>query len=191
MTQRWMVACLSLRCLPKDSSCQGCMACLPHGRWVGCPLPSRICSVGRNLHQRIRHLAAGLDPSQAPLNLVAGAGFVCSRETMVWKPFFLPSQVSGCLDMPGWGCVRVCWRAVPGERLGDLRGSLTGWHWAQQSPWGTGSAREAGLAAELPLVSSHPAGSWEKCVWVFARWSLSVCPSLRPLSALLVFTGSD
>lgn len=45
------------------------------------------------------------------------------------------------------------------------------------------------LAAELPLVSSNLTGSWEKCVWVFARWSLSVCPFLWPLFALLVFTG--
>lgn len=125
--------------------------------WAAQPRPARgarIRSAGRNLHQGISHLAAGLDPSQVRLNLVAGAGFVCSGETMVWKPFFLPSQVSRCLDMPGLGCVRVCWRAVPGERLGDLCGTLTCWHWAQQSPWGTGSAREAELAAELPLVSS-------------------------------------
>lgn len=65
------------------------------GQWVGCPLHpargARIRSIGRNLHQRISHLAVGLDPSQVRLNLVAGAGFVCSGETMVWKPFFLPS----------------------------------------------------------------------------------------------------
>lgn len=164
----------------------------PVGHGVSCPLGgARIRSAGRNLHQRISHLAAGLDPSQVRLNLVAGAGFVCSGETMVWKPFFLPPQVSRCPDMPGLGCVRVCWRAVLGERLRDLHGALTPWHWTQWVPWGMGSAREAWLATELPLVPSHRAGSWEKCVWVFARWSLSVCPSLRPLSALLVFTGSN
>lgn len=30
-----------------------------------------------------------------------------------------------------------------------------------------------------------------RSVWVFARWSLSVCPFLWPLFALLVFTGWD
>lgn len=163
---------------------KGAWRVCPSGRWVGCPLGARIRSAGRNLHPRISHLAAGLDPSQVRLNLVAGAGFVCSWETMVWKPFFLPSRVSRCLDMPGLGCVRVCWRAVPGERLGDLHGPRTRWHWTQQLPWSTGSAREAWLAAELALVSSHPAGSWEKCVWVFARWGLSVHPCGRCLHCL-------
>lgn len=89
------------------------MACLL--QWAAHSRPAhgaRIRSIGRNLHQRISHLAAGLDPSQMRLNLVAGAGFVCSRETMVWKPFFLPSQLSRCLNMPGLGCVRVCWRGA-------------------------------------------------------------------------------
>lgn len=181
---------MSLRYLPKKlllARVQGTSAPVGDG-WAArsCSARSaRTRSFGRNLHQRISHLAAGLDPSQVRLNLVAGAGFVCSGETMVWKPFFLPSQVSRCLDMPGLGCARVCWRAVPGERLGDLHGALACWHWTQRSPWGTGSAREARLTAELPLVSSHPAGSWEKCVWVFARWSLSVCLSV-PATALCV-----
>lgn len=184
------VACLRLRCLPEKhllARAHGMSAPAGAG-WAAHSRPAhgaRIRSVGRNLHQRISHLAAGLDPSQVRLNLVAGAGFVCSRETMVWKPFFLPSQVSRCLDMPGLGCVRVCWRAVPGERLRDLHGALTRWRWTQRSPWGTGSARELWLAAELPLASSHPAGSWEKCVWVFARWSLSVWLSV-PAAALCI-----
>lgn len=79
---------------------------------------SHPARVGRNLHQRISHLAAGLDPSQVSLNPVAGAGFVCSGEPMVWKPFFPPfpsfslpqhAWVGMCKALPASSARRVSW----------------------------------------------------------------------------------
>ena len=111
------------RCLPKRFfSARARVAC--RLRWamggLPAPRPARVARIRRDLRRRISHLAAGLDPSQLRSNPVAGAGFVCSGEPVVWKPFFLPSRVPRCLDMPGLGCTRVCWRAAPGERLGDF-----------------------------------------------------------------------
>lgn len=154
----------------------------------------RVRSIGRNLHRRISHLAAGLDPSQVSLNPVAGAGFVCSGEPMVWKPFFLPSRVSRCLDMPGLGCARVCWRASRGPPRCSCMLALA----AAVAP-GHGqrrAAREPGLAAELPLLSAWGGGKMlvslgrgGKQVWVFARWGvvrLSVPPRGRSLHRLFL-----
>lgn len=157
-----------LRCLPKRhllARARGMSAPVGDG-WAARSRPARVArirSVGRNLHQRISHLAAGLDPSQVSLNPVAGAGFVCSGEPMVWKPFFLPSRVSRCLDMPGLGCTSVCRRAAPGERLGDVRGAPACRRWTRRSPWGTGRAELLeSLGWLLSCLSSLP--GMERCL---------------------------
>lgn len=106
---------LFFRCVPPEAALSRCAGLVGAGcRWAARSVPLKsprsaalICS-GRNLNQRISHLAVGLERSQASLNCVAGAVFVCSWEPMVWKPFFLPSPASRCLDMPGLSCWEMC-----------------------------------------------------------------------------------